>query len=82
MEDQREFNSSERYKLVSLKSKLYLNPFFRKNGKKFWVGTLTNVTESDSGNYTCLVKNHSGENGSNTINLLVDGEFGLSLKGD
>ena len=47
----------------------------RKNGKKFWVGTLTNVTKSDSGNYTCLVKNHSGENGSNTIDLLVDGKL-------
>ena len=29
------------------------------------------MTQKDSGNYTCLVENHSGENGSNWVQLDV-----------
>ena len=35
---------------------------------------LENVTRKQNGNYTCLVKNQSGENGSRTIELEMRGE--------
>lgn len=35
---------------------------------------LINVTRKQNGNYTCLVKNQSGENGSRTIELEMKGE--------
>ena len=35
---------------------------------------LINVTREQNGNYTCLVKNQSGENGSRTIELEMKGE--------
>ena len=44
---------------------------FRTNLTKSWYATILNVTEKDSGNYTCLVENHSGENGSNWVRLDV-----------
>ena len=41
--------------------------------KTFWT-QLDNVTKEQNGNYTCLVKNQSGENGSRTIELEMKGE--------
>ena len=38
---------------------------------------LINVTREHNGNYTCLVKNQSGENGSRTIELEMKGETAL-----
>ena len=59
------------------------------NRTKTWVAKLANVTEEQvmmmimmmmmitgkqDGNYTCLVKNQSGENGSKTIEMEIKGE--------
>ncbi len=41
--------------------------------KTFWT-QLDNVMREQNGNYTCLVKNQSGENGSRTIELEMKGE--------
>ena len=41
--------------------------------KTLWT-QLDTVTKEQNGNYTCLVKNQSGENGSRTIELEMKGE--------
>ena len=46
--------------------------------KIFWT-QLDNVTGEQNGNYTCLVKNQSGENGSKTIELEMKGETFTSV---
>ena len=35
---------------------------------------LTSVSSNDSGNYTCLVTNASGENGNKTVEVVVEGD--------
>ena len=44
---------------------------------KTWVSHLASVSGEDSGNYTCLVTNASGENGSKTVEVVVQGKVPL-----
>lgn len=43
------------------------------NLTKLFSSHLDNVTDSNAGNFTCLVKNQSGENGSKTIEIEIKG---------
>ena len=49
------------------------------NRTKLVISHLTNVTQSQVGNYTCLVNNQSGENGSKTIQLEVKGSLNVKI---
>ena len=54
------------------------NIFYRKQNKnKTWVSRLSVVTADDSANYTCLVINASGEKGSATVGVEVEGKMML-----
>ena len=46
----------------------------KENKNKTWVSRLSAVTERDTANYTCLVINASGENGSATVGVEVEGK--------
>ena len=58
---------------VILKLPLYLSNYRKENKNKTWVSRLYTVGSNHSANYTCLVINASGENGSNTVEVEVKG---------
>ena len=51
----------------------------KENQNKTWVSHLASVTSNNSGNYTCLVTNASGENGNKTVEVVVEGKAPLLL---
>jgi len=38
---------------------------------------ITNVKESDAGNYECIVTNENGDSGTDVVELIVTSEFSL-----
>ena len=46
----------------------------KENKNKTWVSHLASVSSNNSGNYTCLVTNASGENGNKTVEVVVEGK--------